>query len=38
MKKRLLRSYKLNEYKRMEEALNNARYFTQVLDEKTGEI
>ncbi|MDR0820128.1 MAG: hypothetical protein LBN19_01175 [Endomicrobium sp.] len=36
--KRLPRSHKLNEYRRMYEALNNARYFAPVLDEKTGEI
>ncbi|GHT04348.1 hypothetical protein AGMMS5026_10420 [Endomicrobiia bacterium] len=36
--KRLPRSHKLNEYRRMYEALNNAKYFAPVLDENTGEI
>ncbi|MDR3048931.1 MAG: type II CRISPR RNA-guided endonuclease Cas9 [Elusimicrobiota bacterium] len=36
--KRLPRSHKLNEYRRMYEALNNAKYFTPILDETTGEI
>ncbi|WP_096525289.1 hypothetical protein [Candidatus Endomicrobiellum trichonymphae] len=38
MKKELPRSHKLNEYRRMYEALNNAKYFAPVLDENTGEI
>jgi CRISPR-associated endonuclease Csn1 len=36
--KRLPRSHKLNEYRRMYEALNNARYRVPECDEKTGEI
>ncbi|MDR3307099.1 MAG: hypothetical protein LBS61_05505, partial [Endomicrobium sp.] len=36
--KRLPRSHKLNEERRLWEALNNARYSQPVVDEKTGEI
>ncbi|MDR3195852.1 MAG: type II CRISPR RNA-guided endonuclease Cas9 [Endomicrobium sp.] len=36
--KRLPRSHKLNEERRIWEALNNARYSQPVVDEKTGEI
>jgi hypothetical protein len=36
-KKRLSRSCKLSEYRRMYEALNDAGYFTLGIDEKTGE-
>ena len=36
--KRLPRSHKLNEHRRMYEALNNVRYFNPVINEKTGEV